>query len=111
MAKARPADPAAVHARESQRLSTLLEVSQALSGTLNLRSALLPAPAADPWDSIDLTGPLNAVTSRVSAEAERRKILRTLKENSGDRARTADVLQVGYRTLLVRMKELGIEEK
>jgi len=33
-------DPAAVHARESRRLSTLLEVSQALSGTLNLRSAL-----------------------------------------------------------------------
>ena len=40
MAKTRAADPAAVHARESRRLSTLLEVSQALSGTLNLRSAL-----------------------------------------------------------------------
>ena len=40
MAKSRPLDPAAVHARESRRLSTLLEVSQALSGTLNLRSAL-----------------------------------------------------------------------
>src|SRR5882672_9600136 len=40
MAKARPSDPALVHARESQRLSTLLEVSQALSGTLNLKSAL-----------------------------------------------------------------------
>ena len=40
MAKSRPSDPAAVHARESRRLSTLLEVSQALSGTLNLRSAL-----------------------------------------------------------------------
>src|SRR5215203_3205783 len=31
---------AAMEARESRRLSTLLEVSQALSGTLNLRSAL-----------------------------------------------------------------------
>src|SRR6476661_8609126 len=41
MAKARvSADPAATHARESRRLSTLLEVSQALSGTLNLRSGL-----------------------------------------------------------------------
>jgi Nif-specific regulatory protein len=41
MAKARVAsDPAATHARESRRLSTLLEVSQALSGTLNLRSGL-----------------------------------------------------------------------
>ncbi len=42
MAKARTpaADPAAVQARESRRLSTLLEVSHALSGTLNLKSAL-----------------------------------------------------------------------
>jgi Nif-specific regulatory protein len=40
MAKGRPADPAAVYARESRRLSSLLEVSQALSGTLNMRSAL-----------------------------------------------------------------------
>jgi len=42
MAKARPTihDPAAVNARESRRLTTLLDVSHALSGTLNLRSAL-----------------------------------------------------------------------
>jgi Nif-specific regulatory protein len=40
MAKTRPPNEAAVHARESRRLSTLLEVSQALSGTLNLRSSL-----------------------------------------------------------------------
>src|ERR1700712_5760651 len=42
MAKARLAvqDPAVVNARESRRLSTLLDVSHALSGTLNLRSAL-----------------------------------------------------------------------
>ncbi len=33
-------DPVLTHARESRRLSTLLEVSQALSGTLNLRSGL-----------------------------------------------------------------------
>jgi Nif-specific regulatory protein len=41
MAKTRaPLDPAVVQAMESRRLSTLLEISQALSGTLNLRSAL-----------------------------------------------------------------------
>jgi Nif-specific regulatory protein len=40
MARVRTAAPAERHARESRRLSTLLEVSQALSGTLNLRSAL-----------------------------------------------------------------------
>ena len=34
------APAAAADGRESRRLSTLLEISQALSGTLNLRSAL-----------------------------------------------------------------------
>ena len=43
-------------------------------------------------------------------EHERRTILRALGANSGDRARTADALQVGYKALLVRMKELGIEQ-
>ncbi|MGE4055749.1 MAG: sigma 54-interacting transcriptional regulator [Vicinamibacterales bacterium] len=40
MAKSKPGGSSAAVARESRRLSTLLEVSQALSGTLNLRSAL-----------------------------------------------------------------------
>ncbi len=92
-----------------ERAVILSDGDTLVPGHLDLRSALLPAAPADPWDAIDLTGSLAMVTQRVAAEAERRKILRTLKENNGDRARTADVLQVGYRTLLVRMKELGIE--
>jgi Nif-specific regulatory protein len=40
MARAKPVNPGAASGRESRRLSTLLEVSQALSGTLNLRAAL-----------------------------------------------------------------------
>lgn len=41
MPKSRPLDdPELVQARESRRLSTLLEISHALSGTLNLRSAM-----------------------------------------------------------------------
>ena len=35
-----PAPPADAAGREARRLSTLLEVSQALSGTLNLKSSL-----------------------------------------------------------------------
>ncbi len=93
-----------------ERAVILSDGDTLVPGHLNLRSALLPAAPADPWEAIDLTGSLAMVTQRVAAEAERRKILRTLKENNGDRARTADALQVGYRTLLVRMKELGIEQ-
>jgi Nif-specific regulatory protein len=40
MSRTRPGNSTGGHARESRRLSTLLEVSQALSGTLNLRAAL-----------------------------------------------------------------------
>ena len=39
-AKAQTVATAAAQGREARRLSTLLEVSQALSGTLNLKSAL-----------------------------------------------------------------------
>jgi len=38
--KSHPVTTAASQGREARRLSTLLEVSQALSGTLNLKSAL-----------------------------------------------------------------------
>ena len=38
------------------------------------------APAADPWDSINLDGSLAEATTRVVAEAERRKIQRAVRE-------------------------------
>ena len=44
MAKSKPVSPAAVHARESRRLSTLLEVSQALLG--HAQPAVGAAPRA-----------------------------------------------------------------
>ena len=40
MPAARPGSDAATAARDARRLSTLLEVSQALSGTLNLKAAM-----------------------------------------------------------------------
>ena len=40
MSKTRSTSPSTGQASESRRLSSLLEVSQALSGTLNMRSAL-----------------------------------------------------------------------
>jgi DNA-binding NtrC family response regulator len=79
---------------------------------LNLRAAALsPAAAPDPWDGIDLAGSLADVLSRVSAEAERRKISQVLKDHGGDRFRAADALQVGYKALLGRIKELGLDRE
>jgi DNA-binding NtrC family response regulator len=77
---------------------------------LSLRAAALAsAGPPDPWESIDLGGTLGDVTARVTAEAERRKIALALKESGGDKARAADALQIGYRVLLGKMKDLGLE--
>ena len=46
---------------------------------------------------------------RVVAEAERRKIQRAVREAGGDKGRAADLLQVGYKTLLAKMRELGVD--
>jgi DNA-binding NtrC family response regulator len=79
-------------------------------GHLNLSSHAVPAaPPADPWDSIDLDGSLADVTARVVAEAERRKIQRAMRDAGGDKGRAADLLQVGYKTLTAKMKDLGLE--
>src|SRR5262245_1328469 len=40
MPAARPGPDASIAARDARRLSTLLEISQALSGTLNLKAAM-----------------------------------------------------------------------
>jgi len=93
-----------------ERAVILAEGDTILPGHLNLSShAVPPAPAADPWDSINLDGSLAEATTRVVAEAERRKIQRAVRDAGGDKGRAADLLQVGYRALLVKMKELGLE--
>ncbi len=80
-------------------------------GHLNLQQHAVPAAAPpDPWDHLNLDGTLNEVTTRIAAEAERRAIQKALKAASGDKARVADALQVSYKTLLARLRELGLEK-
>ena len=42
------------------------------------------------------------------ADVERRKIIAALKEAGGQKPRAADLLQVSYKTLSQKMKDLGI---
>jgi DNA-binding NtrC family response regulator len=78
---------------------------------LNLQAAALtPAAAPDPWDAIDLGGSLADVLARTSSEVERRKVALALKESGGDRVRAADALQVGYKALQGRIKDLGLDK-
>jgi DNA-binding NtrC family response regulator len=68
-----------------------------------------PAPAS-PWDQIDLSGTMSEVLRRVATEVERRKIEQALKDARGNRMAAADALQVGFKALGTRMRQLGIPE-
>ena len=66
-------------------------------------------PVDDPWSRIDLSGPLGEVTRRVVAEVERRKIADVLRQVKGQKPRAAELLQVGYKTFLQKLKDLRLE--
>jgi transcriptional regulator with GAF, ATPase, and Fis domain len=69
-----------------------------------------PVAAPSPWEQIDLSGTLADVLRRVTMEAERRKIEQALREASGNRPRAADLLQVGHKVLLQKLKDYGIAD-
>ena len=66
--------------------------------------------AVDPWAGIDLSGSLADASRRVLTEVERRKVIAALAEAGGQKPRAADLLQVSYKTLLQKMKDLRIED-
>jgi DNA-binding NtrC family response regulator len=76
---------------------------------LSFRDAVPVVTGDDQWAAIDLSGTLAEASRRVLAEVERRKIEQTLKETSGDRGRTAEILQVSYKSLITKLKEHGLE--
>ncbi len=76
---------------------------------LTFRMAPQAEAALDPWSGIDLSGTLADATRRVLTEVERRKVAAALAEAGGQKPRAADLLQVSYKTLLQKMKELKIE--
>jgi len=59
----------------------------------------------DPWDGIDLAGPLAEAISRVTAEVERRKIVEALSAAGGDPGRASEILGIPYRALLIKLKD------
>ena len=74
--------------------------------------SLSPVPKSgssiDPWERIDLSGSLAEATARTVAETERRKIQQALHDADGDRGRAADLLQINYKALEVKLRELRI---
>jgi DNA-binding NtrC family response regulator len=78
--------------------------------SLAFRESLAPVSTDEgPWSQIDLSGTLADVTQRIVSEVERRKIEQALKEASGNRAKAADLLQVGFKALTAKLREFGLE--
>ncbi len=75
--------------------------------------SLSPVPKSgssmDPWERIDLGGTLAEATMRTVAEVERRKIQQALHDTAGDRGRAADLLQINFKTLSAKLRELGLD--
>jgi DNA-binding NtrC family response regulator len=64
-----------------------------------------------PWDQIDLTGSLADASRRVLAEVERRKIQQALKDAGGNVGLAAEMLHVGYKMLMAKVKELSLDQQ
>jgi DNA-binding NtrC family response regulator len=65
---------------------------------------------ASPWAHVDLSGTLIEVTRRVTAQVEKAKIEAVLEEAGGNKGRAAELLQIGYKGLLAKLREHGIAE-
>ena len=74
---------------------------------LNLVAESLSRPE-HPLADLDLTGSLADITHRVVVEVERRAIQQALADVNGDGPRAADRLQIGYKLLIAKMKQLGL---
>ena len=93
-----------------ERAAILTEGEAILPRHLNLSFAEPPpAPAPSPWAALDLSGSLNEVTRRAITQVERLKLEETLKEASGNKGRAAELLQIPYKSLLVKLKEHQLE--
>jgi DNA-binding NtrC family response regulator len=68
----------------------------------------LVSPAADPWESIDLTGTLDEASRRVVREVERRKIAEALRAANGDTVKAAERLGMPSRLLTRKIRSYGV---
>src|SRR5262249_45930540 len=100
-----------------ERAAILTEGDSIFPHHLNLsfRDAQVSAAASEagesPWSKIDLTGTMSEATKRIVAEVERRKLELALKEASGNRGRAAELLQIGYKSLLGKLKDYGLDSQ
>ena len=77
--------------------------------SLSFRDAAPVPTSLSPWDQVDLSGTLADASRRALTEVEKRKIGQALREAGGNKPRAAEMLQVSYKTLLMKLKEHQID--
>ena len=96
-----------------RELENAIERACILSDTLVLQPKDLGLGPAGEVESesieqLDLSGTLSEVAHRALRAVERRKILRALEANEGNKSKTAEDLGVSYKTLLNKIKEYSL---
>ena len=95
-----------------RELENAIERACILSDTLMLEPGDLGlGPSAHEIESLqelDLSGTLSDVAHRALRVVERKKILRALEANSGNKSKTAEDLGVSYKTLLNKIKDYAL---
>ena len=95
-----------------RELENAIERACILSDTLILEPADLGlGPSTTESESLaelDLSGTLSDVAHRALRLVERKKILRALEANSGNKSKAAEDLGVSYKTLLNKIKEYAL---
>jgi DNA-binding NtrC family response regulator len=77
---------------------------------LSFAAPLQDENPVSPWAHVDLSGTLTEVTRRVTGQVEKAKIEEVLAEAGGNKGRAAELLQIGYKMLLAKLREHGIPD-
>src|SRR5687768_16175695 len=94
-----------------ERACILSDTMTLAARDLGLGDLGLDAPGAgesEVLQQLDLSGTLSDVGHRALRLVERRKIVRVLEANLGNKSKTAEDLGVSYKTLLNKMKEYAL---
>ena len=102
-----------------RELQNAIERAAILSRDAEIGAATLQLPAAKPSseelppgmveEQFQWEGPLDAVSQRAVAHVERFKIQGALRESKWNKTRAAEKLGVSYKTLLNKIRSLGLE--
>ncbi len=91
-----------------ERAVILCEGEEILPSHLNLSGPVPQEIGPGVADLVDLQGSLAEVAARASSLVEKEKIRLAMAEAGGNKTRAAALLQVSYKTLLTKLRELRI---